>query len=1019
MRKLASLQQLISETSLVRLEAALETGNDLLQEIKSAFADATSVEEVAKWVKQAHDLQAQSRKQRTVVGVVGSTGAGKSSMINAVLDEENLVPTNGMRACTATITEIQFNETEDEQAAYRAEIHFIHANDWIEELHALRGDLKEPDGDLVGAEQLGSEPRAAIAYDKIRSVYPQLSKEDIAKREFSPEALAQQAPVKEVLGTVKMITAPTSSAFTDLLREYIDSKDRVRGHKNNSDRMEFWPLVKFVRVFVRSRILEPGMVLVDLPGLHDSNAARSAVAARYLQQCTGLWVVAPITRIVDDKVAQNLLGMSFKRQLQFDGLYSAVTVICTKTDDISVTEALRSMPLDHSVHLDYMTMATLKETEQRSITETSLVDKRIADLSGLIDSFDEDVEQLELSLESQKDETQDSGTAQQVTSTSSSGEDSLDDSVERQEKRVDSREEAIRRLASLRAEKKALRAEKSDLQQKAKSLREDLDKTRIDIGDLQSGIKSACIQYRNQYSRPVIRLQFAEGLKELDEESLLSQGESGHDSSYTRRDYQAIAARLPVFCVSGRAYQKMSGMLRNDEPTTGYLSLEETEIIALQEHAQKTVASTRTDTCHWYLTNLRSLVSQLMVQVLIADKPLDLAKDLKDEELHFLEKSLKELSLKTRSAIKKAVDKCDLALQDALDDNLASAAIHASKAAPGIARSWGKPKRDGGIAFSTYRATCVRDGKYTGPSGTTDFNEDLCLPLMKHIARPWERIFSHSIPDIIESLGQDLSQCLSEFQDQMHTRPQLKNSEPYELVSYRVKNRAESLRKAVKFNKLMKLEDQQKANRSFKPAVQRAMQKAYDFCKVESGAGSFERMKGYIAKQVQNEQKSMFDSAVNAAQDSLEELLDKLQQSIKSEVELAISQVSADYKDVIEDHNVLKALNSAQKKIRNLLDDLDSRFRPVLEMPVSTTVGHDNKRDEPADEVSLITSPSASVVLEPGAEQGTIKHEVLLSKEGVDSDMANSASTLEEAAKGSPTASVPTEPGFSLKQGSG
>lgn len=86
-------------------------------------------------------------------------------------------------------------------------------------------------------------------------------------------------------------------------------------------------------------------------------------------------------------------------------------------------------------------------------------------------------------------------------------------------------------------------------------------------------------------------------------------------------------------------------MLRNDEPTTGYLSLEETEITALQQHAQRTVANTRTDTCHWYLTNLHSLVSQLMVQVLTADKPLDLAKDLKDEELAFLEKSLKELSL--------------------------------------------------------------------------------------------------------------------------------------------------------------------------------------------------------------------------------------------------------------------------------------------------------------------------------------------------------------------------------------
>jgi hypothetical protein len=59
--------------------------------------------------------------------------------------------------------------------------------------------------------------------------------------------------------------------------------------------------------------------------------------------------VAPITRAVDDKTAQNLLGRAFRTQLQYDGAESKITFICTKTDDISLAEATRSLRLDSAV----------------------------------------------------------------------------------------------------------------------------------------------------------------------------------------------------------------------------------------------------------------------------------------------------------------------------------------------------------------------------------------------------------------------------------------------------------------------------------------------------------------------------------------------------------------------------------------------------------------------------------------------------------------------------------------------
>lgn len=67
-----------------------------------------------------------------------------------------------------------------------------------------------------------------------------------------------------------------------------------------------------------------------------------------MKQCTGLWIVAPITRAVDDKAAKSLLGDSFKRQLKLDGTYGNVTFICSKTDDISNQEAVQSLDLNET-----------------------------------------------------------------------------------------------------------------------------------------------------------------------------------------------------------------------------------------------------------------------------------------------------------------------------------------------------------------------------------------------------------------------------------------------------------------------------------------------------------------------------------------------------------------------------------------------------------------------------------------------------------------------------------------------
>jgi len=70
---------------------------------------------------------------------------------------------------------------------------------------------------------------------------------------------------------------------------------------------------------------------------------------------------------VDDKSAKNLMGESFKRQMKFDGTYSRITFICSKTDDISVFEASESLGIDTGADWDKVDAL---EKQQKKLKES-------------------------------------------------------------------------------------------------------------------------------------------------------------------------------------------------------------------------------------------------------------------------------------------------------------------------------------------------------------------------------------------------------------------------------------------------------------------------------------------------------------------------------------------------------------------------------------------------------------------------------------------------------------------------
>lgn len=214
-----------------------------------------------------------------MIGVVRNTRAGKSSIINAILEEERLVLTNCMRACTAVAAEISYNF---EEQPYHAEIESITLEDWAKELRVLLQDFLDGEGNVLRV-CINEDSDTGVAYAKIKAVYPQKTKDAISNS--SIDALLME--VSHILGTSRTIKEDDSLIFYKKLQTFVDSKEKLTGKKDKDGKKErkereFWPLIRVVCLYIKSPSLATGAVIVDLPDVHDANAARAAVAEGYM-----------------------------------------------------------------------------------------------------------------------------------------------------------------------------------------------------------------------------------------------------------------------------------------------------------------------------------------------------------------------------------------------------------------------------------------------------------------------------------------------------------------------------------------------------------------------------------------------------------------------------------------------------------------------------------------------------------------------------------------------------------------
>ncbi|OAL29940.1 hypothetical protein AYO22_01846 [Fonsecaea multimorphosa] len=930
-----------------QLEKSVEKSLDLLKRIKQTLGEESDAI-VSRWSREIASVQSQAISPKTVIGVVGATGAGKSSVINAVLDEERLLPTSCMRACTAVVTEISYNHQGG--APYRAVVEFISKEDWRKTLNVLFQDLVNSSGQVF-SDYTNEDSESGSAYAQVKAVYPRLTKEEMVQVPI--DKLMEHQNVA-YLDTKRVIESGDVTTFYKELQGFVGSKEK------KTRETEFWPLIRVVKLYVKAPVLATGAVIVDLPGMHDSNQARAAVARDYMKQCSRLLIVAPITRAIDDKTAKTLLGDSFKCQLKMDGGLTSVTFVCSKTDDILVTEAQDALGLGEELEVMWAEQRGLEKKKEELEKEIKNLENSRHEMEEAIDKVKDRLaflRQLQRDLaggkanfrperksakrkfsdisswaeqafkvEEPSPERDCTSGNRQCASTAQS--DYASSNACRGQDGPITADEISRGIAQSLGSKRDgdLKIQKVDGQIQALRARvREVDKEHESI---PSKVTARCIAARNDHSRVAIRQDYAAGIRELDQELAEEEDAEKFDPEVDARDYAEVARNLPVFCVSSRAYQKLKGRLHKDTTPPGFLHLNATEIPALQAHCVQLTAEARQATSRKFLTSMFQLLNSLRLWASNDSAAKNLTAGQSDREAQILEEKLKEPNRTLKKACDDVVNKISDELQDEICGAYPFATATARDQASDIVRKWG------GLHWQTYKAVVRRDGRFTNKKGYHNFNKELLEPLIRRLARPWEFTFSRTIPVTLDELPSSVAHHITAFHNVVERRAVRNGSyvSSFRMLKQQIPVYQEKLKVAITDAKSWVTEQQRDCHREFEPFITAHMRPVYVACNNESGSGQYKRMKEKMERYVRKQKKHMFHKAVDHVDELIQQIPRGVRESLRRKINGIFKAVRRDYKSVVVRQKARPLERKASlDKILDIVDSAELVFKQATE----------------------------------------------------------------------------------------
>ncbi|XP_036944247.1 nuclear GTPase SLIP-GC-like isoform X1 [Acanthopagrus latus] len=285
-------------------EKILSNVKNIMNDVKQSLPNQDNNKLIEFLSTEISKLEEDKKEQ---VGVFGKTGAGKSTLINAVI-EKKILHSGIISACTSVMIKVEANT---KNKKYEADIEFITKAEWQYELPPRPWDDVDEDID-----------------EKMSAVY---GKE---WRNMSDESFMDDKNFKEIpeflQSKTKNLTCGSAEELSEKCARYTrtDSTVREKGRKR-----WYWPLVKCVTVRVPNYAFQH-VTLVDLPGTGDRNASRDKMWKEVVGSCSTVWIVTESIRAAADRDAWEILE-SASSLMGNGGECQQIHFICTKSDLIT------------------------------------------------------------------------------------------------------------------------------------------------------------------------------------------------------------------------------------------------------------------------------------------------------------------------------------------------------------------------------------------------------------------------------------------------------------------------------------------------------------------------------------------------------------------------------------------------------------------------------------------------------------------------------------------------------------